>query len=436
MALATQCPYCHTAFRVANDQLKLHAGLVRCGACQQTFNGIEHLLAPGHTSPVAPPLPPEPTPTRPPVAPTQSTESAGQASNAEPAANDLPDSIDSTDSTDSSSTIADVDSTALLQENLPDAASSSLEFDLGDDNFLDNSRVASDEDRTIGQLALQTQATLMNQSDSDWSVSEPQSSDSKDLREQMHPVWAEQTSISDFTADTSAEDTAPDEHNSTHETKTLELPAFSETSVTDDISKDASASESTSEIESSSESSSESSDDDTPDFVMHAEQKQRRGKYLHRLLILFTLILLLSLLAQSAYSLRNPIAAWFPQSKPLLLNACQFLHCQIQLPAQIESISIESNELQTLATDQNVFSLAIQLQNKSNTLQSWPMLELILNDRKDKPVLRRVFTPNDYLPGKNDIAKGFTPGSEQTIKLYFELSSVKAAGYHVGVFYP
>jgi len=46
MALATKCPYCQTAFRVANDQLKLHAGLVRCGSCQQTFNGIEHLLAP------------------------------------------------------------------------------------------------------------------------------------------------------------------------------------------------------------------------------------------------------------------------------------------------------------------------------------------------------------------------------------------------------
>lgn len=54
MALATQCPHCYTSFRVANDQLKLHAGLVRCGACKQTFNGIEHLLAPGAT-PKSPP---------------------------------------------------------------------------------------------------------------------------------------------------------------------------------------------------------------------------------------------------------------------------------------------------------------------------------------------------------------------------------------------
>jgi predicted Zn finger-like uncharacterized protein len=57
MALATQCPHCYTSFRVANDQLKLHAGMVRCGSCKQTFNGIEHLLPPGATPKTAPPAP-------------------------------------------------------------------------------------------------------------------------------------------------------------------------------------------------------------------------------------------------------------------------------------------------------------------------------------------------------------------------------------------
>ncbi|MFT5961409.1 MAG: putative Zn finger-like uncharacterized protein [Burkholderiaceae bacterium] len=70
MALATQCPHCQTTFRVAHDQLKLRAGLVRCGACKQIFNGIEHLLRPGETAatnvaakpPVIPmvPVPPRP----------------------------------------------------------------------------------------------------------------------------------------------------------------------------------------------------------------------------------------------------------------------------------------------------------------------------------------------------------------------------------------
>src|SRR5690606_24379730 len=49
MALATQCPHCQTTFRVVQDQLKLRAGLVRCGRCKQIFNGIEHLLPPDGT---------------------------------------------------------------------------------------------------------------------------------------------------------------------------------------------------------------------------------------------------------------------------------------------------------------------------------------------------------------------------------------------------
>lgn len=44
MALATQCPHCGTQFRVAADQLKLRGGIVRCGACQQIFDGNSTLI--------------------------------------------------------------------------------------------------------------------------------------------------------------------------------------------------------------------------------------------------------------------------------------------------------------------------------------------------------------------------------------------------------
>ena len=44
MALATQCPHCHTTFRVAADQLKLRGGIVRCGSCQRIFDGNAHLI--------------------------------------------------------------------------------------------------------------------------------------------------------------------------------------------------------------------------------------------------------------------------------------------------------------------------------------------------------------------------------------------------------
>ncbi|AMO98659.1 MJ0042 family finger-like domain protein [Collimonas arenae] len=67
MALATQCPHCQTTFRVANDQLKLRGGLVRCGSCREVFNGIEHLVRPEVATPVSTPVAarvaaPEPAP--------------------------------------------------------------------------------------------------------------------------------------------------------------------------------------------------------------------------------------------------------------------------------------------------------------------------------------------------------------------------------------
>ena len=41
---ATRCPHCQTRFRVTPAQLELRAGLVRCGACREIFNGRDYLL--------------------------------------------------------------------------------------------------------------------------------------------------------------------------------------------------------------------------------------------------------------------------------------------------------------------------------------------------------------------------------------------------------
>lgn len=39
----TQCPECATRFKVSEEQLAAHDGLVRCGRCHQVFNAREHL---------------------------------------------------------------------------------------------------------------------------------------------------------------------------------------------------------------------------------------------------------------------------------------------------------------------------------------------------------------------------------------------------------
>lgn len=39
----TQCPECSTRFKVSDDQLAAHHGIVRCGRCSAVFNATEHL---------------------------------------------------------------------------------------------------------------------------------------------------------------------------------------------------------------------------------------------------------------------------------------------------------------------------------------------------------------------------------------------------------
>ncbi|HNJ46417.1 MAG TPA: zinc-ribbon domain-containing protein, partial [Ottowia sp.] len=44
MSLITRCPACATTFKVVPDQLRIAAGWVRCGHCQQVFDAAAHML--------------------------------------------------------------------------------------------------------------------------------------------------------------------------------------------------------------------------------------------------------------------------------------------------------------------------------------------------------------------------------------------------------
>lgn len=66
MSWATRCPSCTTVFRVAEDQLRVSEGFVRCGRCDAVFNAREHLFDLDAVSAPAPlaeaPAPVEPPP--------------------------------------------------------------------------------------------------------------------------------------------------------------------------------------------------------------------------------------------------------------------------------------------------------------------------------------------------------------------------------------
>lgn len=387
MALATRCPHCHTTFRVAHDQLKLRAGLVRCGACKEIFNGVEHLLpatvppqATNHQDSVADPAPATaaapheaavPAPSqRPAITPEKDTSPAPEEQAIEEWLAGKP-----TDRPDfSAANGTDVDADPLQRMTLMDFSA------------------WKEDDEDVGE----TNAALEENEEADHSpIDDP-------------GVYSQTEQPADV----------PDELDRAIDD--LQRKPWRRKSAKSSDDDDIEGDEDTSE----------------PDFVRRARRQQQIGRTLHVLMSVGSVLLLVMLLAQAIYAFRNQIAAWLPQTTPVLVEVCARIGCDVGLPTQIDAVSIESSELQTLVPNQNTFVLNALLRNRSQVAQAWPSIELTLNDANEKAIARRVFSPREYLVAVKDSRKGFDANSEQQVRVFFELSDLKASGYRVYLFYP
>jgi len=148
-----------------------------------------------------------------------------------------------------------------------------------------------------------------------------------------------------------------------------------------------------------------------------------------------SLLLILIAVTQSIYFLREEIAIYYPNAKPYLLQACQQLSCNINLPKKIEFIVIDDSDMQEDAEHRGLVRFASTLINTGNHVIAYPNLELTLTDVEDKPVLRRIFKPDEYLPAETNITDGIQTGAETRIKLAVTTSDIAVAGYRVFVTY-
>jgi hypothetical protein len=64
------------------------------------------------------------------------------------------------------------------------------------------------------------------------------------------------------------------------------------------------------------------------------------------------------------------------------------------------------------------------------------MLELSLTDTQEHVVVRRDFTPLEYVNGTANANGGIAGNSELAVKLFIDASATSQAGYQVYLFYP
>jgi predicted Zn finger-like uncharacterized protein len=493
MALATQCPHCHTTFRVASDQLKLRGGIVRCGACQSIFDGNAHLIdldalaagkaggaqpqddaaeelpvytldfdrtfdplgilpKPAPEEPAAAPVPvPASTPAPAPraqvwrtggglaaaqLAPEPEAEPAPepetiQAEEAAPVAEPVPEPAPEAEPAMPEEPAVEADVRPEAAETAPAAIAAPAPAEAPAEAapppptasaYAPQGRIEPSFELPVDEELVARPLPGDEDAHPDEASAEPATaaagSPTDDIPPAALPLRASAAGV-----DTLMPPSAPAPAPAVKSARAKAVEARTRRSRLTPTKIDAPKLRVPASLEA-----------DEPEFVKRSRKQEASGRTRRLLMIGGAVVLALLLAAQLVIDFRNVLAARYPGARPLLGSACAVLGCRVGLPSQVENLSIETGELTTLGVDS--YSLNTLLRNQGSLAQAWPSIQLELTDANDKPLLRRVFGPADYLPKGVPVAAGFAARSEQPVRLNFALTDLKPSGYHMIVFYP
>jgi len=153
------------------------------------------------------------------------------------------------------------------------------------------------------------------------------------------------------------------------------------------------------------------------------------------LLSILSLLLILSASIQSIYHLRVKIAAEYPQFKPLLVKACAQLNCTIDLPKELDLITIGDADMQEDDNYQSVINFTSSITNNANYPQAYPNIELTLTNTDDKVIIKKLILPKDYLSSDQKAEDGLPAHEVKTIKLPLYVDKTSVAGYRILLVY-
>ena len=172
-----------------------------------------------------------------------------------------------------------------------------------------------------------------------------------------------------------------------------------------------------------------------PDFLVE-ELPSRRSRWLWGAAAFLAAF---GIAAQFVYRFRAELAAAAPEAREPLRALCRPLGCEVPLPRRPELMSIDSSELQADSRREGLIVLNAVIRNRARFPQDYPALELTLTDEADRPMLRRVLAPRDYLDQARReelLRQGMAGGTEAALRVFLDTSRTRATGYRLYLFYP
>lgn len=416
--LIVRCPTCHTVFRVRPEQLRAHGGRVRCGSCYGAFNAVEHLMDQERIA-----------------------DPAGLAEHQDQAPAVVRESAPQPSASLNSNPFDDLD--FGIPETRPAAPPPPQTVRSASAGNERTHTAPAPDNRTSTWPALEQPDVQPPRTEfrpyvpprpapppSDLFVRKPPATPPE--RGRLEPVWSAEpptqpTPGQDEPVTLPVDHPGPDPAGDQDDVSVADEPA-----TPPETDSDAPSPFVVRDEDPPLAIDADEVDDDTPAFLYRAEPQIK-----HRWLWgLMTGMLAGTLAVQAAYLFREDIARKWPQTRPWYLELCTHLGCALPLPRVASAITIESSNLESDPGDARQFVLSARVRNQAPHPQQYPHLELTLTDGRDRPVVRRVITPAEWVPGGVNEA-GMAPRAEIEASVPFEATGpVSAVGYRVYAFYP
>jgi predicted Zn finger-like uncharacterized protein len=144
-------------------------------------------------------------------------------------------------------------------------------------------------------------------------------------------------------------------------------------------------------------------------------------------------LLVVLLGVQWAIAQRSMIAARVPALAPAMSALLSPFGLAVGPPRDLESLTIESFELQA-STTPGVLAMSALLRNRADYAVQWPSMQLTLTDTANRVLVRKVLLPADYL--RDTGGDGVPARAEWPVRMALEAKDLHPAGYSVVLFYP
>lgn len=170
-----------------------------------------------------------------------------------------------------------------------------------------------------------------------------------------------------------------------------------------------------------------------PSFVRAARRQAFWRSAPVRVSLWVLCVLLTGLLAvQIAWHERDRLAAQTPALRPLLIQLCAALDCELQPYRHIAAVQIDSSGLSKGGPGDS-YQLQVTLKNTSAVDVAMPALELSLTDAQEAVLVRRVLLPDEW--GGPAVLPAASEWSVRT-PVALQGAASQLSGYRVLAFYP